>query len=161
MAYRGRLLRPLVVEIAQLDTNATELAEGYDPVWRTPKTTYPGGVRTKGQQYKPSIRLRAQVEPASEAAQQRTVAGDVPDSKMVLVFHYIDLAALNLVDENGHPKIRVNDKLLAVYTRGAVLIKRLIPELFATEVLDTGLGLGGDRNLAAVTFEDRPQGMTT
>lgn len=161
MPYRGRLQNPLVVEIAQLDTNATELADGYDPIWRTVKTTYPGGERAKGQQYKASIRLRAQVEPGAEAAQQRTVAGNVPDSRMVLVFHYVELAAFNLVDADGRPKIRVNDKLIALYTRGGVFIKNLNPVLYATEVLDTGLGLGGNRNLAAITFEDRPQGVTT
>ena len=161
MAYRGRLLRPLVAELAQLDTNATATAGGFDPVWRSVRTTYPNGVRTKGEQYKPSIKVRCQVEPGTEAAQVRSVAGNIPDSKMVLVFHYQDLERLGLIDPDGHPKVRVNDKLLAIWSPQLVLLKKLVPELFATEVLDSGLGFGGNRNLAAVTFDDRPQGAAT
>lgn len=158
---RGRLLFPLLAELAQLDTHATELADGYDPVWRTVKTTYQNGERVRGQVYKtPTLRVRCQVEPAQEAAQQRAPAGNVPDSRMVLVFHFADLERAGLIDPDGHALLRVDDKLVAMHTTAGVLVKRLAPSLFATEVQDGGLGLGGRRNLAMVTFEDRPQGAT-
>jgi len=161
MGYRGRLIHPLVAEIEQLDTAATAAASGFDPVWKTPTTTYPGGARTKGQVYKAPIRLRCQVEQIQETAQQRTSAGNVPDSRLILVFHYADLLAGGMVGPDRRALLRVNDRLIALYTRVGELEKAYDPKLYATEVLDAGHGLGGRRNLLLVTFDDRPEGVTT
>ncbi len=160
MAYRGRLIHHLLAELRQLDTNVTATSGGYDANWKTPTVSYPGGVRTKGTAYKDPIRLRCQVEQVQEAGQQRSQTGDVPDSRIVLVFHYVDLLAVSLVGPDGRAMIRPNDKLVALYTKAGALEKTFTPELFAVEVLDGGHGLGGRRNLALVTFADRPQGVT-
>jgi hypothetical protein len=160
MAYRGRLIHPLIAELRQLDTNATATSNGYDPNWKTPTVSYPGGVRAKGAVYKSPIRLRCQVEQVQEAGQQRTQTGNVPDSRIVLVFHYVDLLAASLVGPDGRSLLRPNDKLVALYTKAGAIEKTYSPELYAVEVLDGGHGLGGRRNLAIVTFDDRPQGIT-
>jgi hypothetical protein len=77
----------------------------------------------------------------------------------VLVFHAQALEVAGLIDADGRPSLRPNDRLLALWTKADRLIKRYAPVLYATEVQDGGLGLGGDRNLVMVTFEDRPQGI--
>lgn len=159
MAYRGRLLFPLVAEIEQLDTASTEGQAGYDQVWRTPKVAYTGGERTTGQKYSPAVKLLAQLEPAQESTQQRGAGGDVPKSRQVLVFHAAHLEAAGLIDSDGRSMLRVNDRLLALWTKADILIKRYAPVLYATEVADGGLGMGGQRNLVLITFEDRAQGI--
>lgn len=160
MGYRGRLLFPLQAEIHRLDTAATQSAGGYDPTWQTPTVTYgDDGTRTRGLVYMtPPVILRCQIEQVTEAQQQRTPSGVIPDSKLVLVFHYADLALLDLVGGDGRPLIRLNDKLTKLLTKAGAPEKTFTPELYATEVLDGGHGLGGRRNLAIVTFEDRPKG---
>lgn len=154
---RGRLIAPLVVELARIDTNATKIAGNYDPTFRTLK---PGTTRVE----LPTIRLHAQVEMGRIEAQNTTQAGNVPDSRLTLVFHYRELELLELVDTNtGDALIRVDDRLVAIYDRtGAhkqTTIKVPSGGLYATEVTPGGLGLDGYRNLLIVAFDDRAVGL--
>lgn len=160
MPYRGRLLFPLLAELQQLDTDATRAAGGYDPAWRTVTVTYaPDGTRTTNERYKTAIRLPCQIEPSRDNAQNSTPAGNIPASSIVLIFHFADLERASLIDPNGDPLLRVNDKFIALYTMNGGFVRRMNPELYATEILSGGLGLGGTRNLAVVTFKNTPQGI--
>ncbi|NUP12888.1 MAG: hypothetical protein HOW73_43165 [Polyangiaceae bacterium] len=152
--YRGRLLRPFLAEIQRIDTQATT----YDPVWRTPVVTYPGGVRTKSTAYQDPILLRAQIEVTADGVQQQTASGNTPDSRIVLVFHFRNLEAAGLVDANGLPMLRVNDRLTRLMRLNGQQLQVYPRPLYATEVQPTGFGLGGGRNLVIATYEDRPEG---
>lgn len=159
LTARGRLICPLVVELARLDTDATRAAGGYDTTFKTMK---PGVARRE----LPVVRLRAQVEMGKWEGQNQTQAGNVPDSRLTLAFHFRDLEAAGLVDlATGDAKIRVGDRLVAIYDRTGTVkdatVKTANGGLYATEVQHAGLGLGGRRNLLVVVFDERPQGLTS
>lgn len=156
---RGQLICPLQIELARLDTNTTAAGgAGYDKDFRT---LVPSG---PGRKELPVIRLFAQVEMSKWEGQNQLQAGNQPDSKLTLVFHYRELERKGLVDTAGKAMIRVNDRLVAVYSRNGVIQEEFVrPEaggLYATEVQPAGLGLAGRRNLLVVTFDERPQGLT-
>lgn len=158
MSYRGRLINPFLAELEQIDTAATQAAAGYDPVMKTVKTNYTGGVREKAVRYKEPIRLRAQVEMQTHRTQQQAPAGNAPASRYQLVLHFRDLEAASLLDPNGEPLLRVNDRLRGIYTLdSATLVQVFDPPLFAVAVETTGFGIGRRRNLCIFTFEDRAQ----
>lgn len=154
---RGRLLFPLQVEIARIDLTAATAAGDFDRTFRAPK---PGTTR---KEFAP-IRLQAQVEMGGYERQTQTVAGNVPDSRLTLVFHYRELETKGLVIA-GDVLLRVGDRLVAIYNRAGTAVENTIKVaaggLFATEVAPAGLGLGGRRNLLAVTFDERPKGLGT
>ncbi len=163
---RGRLICPLVAEVARLDTDATAASGGLDPDFRTTRVTYPGGVRTSSRKEHDVIRVPAQVELGSWEQQQQQAAGNQPDSRVTLVFHYRDLERLGLVDPvTRKALIRVNDRLVQLLERRTGLPTDAVPiaagGLYATQVAPGGAGLGGKRNLLVVTFDDRPQGLTS
>jgi hypothetical protein len=156
---RGKLICPLVVELARIDTAGTKTAGKYDPTFRTLK---PGTSRTE----LAPIKLHAQVEQGTHEQQNQTQAGNVPDTRVTCVFHFRELEALGLVDAaTGDALIRVGDRLVAIYDRtGAIKDGSYKPAngaAYATKVEPGGLGLGGRRNLLIVVFEDRPQGLTS
>lgn len=159
LTARGRLINPLQVDIARLDTNAVAIANDYDADFRTYK---PGGA---GRKELPVVRLSAQIEMARWEAQQQLQGGNQPDSRLALVFHFRELEAKGLVDTStGDALIRVNDRLVAIYARDGVTKEATVKlgsgGLYATEVQPAGLGLGGRRNLLLVVFDERPQGLS-
>lgn len=163
---RGRLLFPMTVELARLDTNATSLAGGYDADFKTVKTTYPAGVKTSARVELPIVTLKAQVEMGKWQGQQSLQAGNAPDTRLTLVFHFRELEAKGLVDPTtGDALIRVNDRLVNVYSRSGSILEQKVRtaagSLYATEVQPAGIGLGGRRNLLVVTFDERTQGLST
>lgn len=163
--HRGKLICPMTVEIARLDTKATEDASGYDADFKTVKVTYPAGIRTSARKELPTIRLNAQVEMGSWQKQNQLQGGNQPDSRLTLVFHFTELEALGLVDAaTGDALIRVNDRLVAVYDKAGTRLEQYVKKstggLYATEVQPGGIGLGGRRNLLVVTWDERPQGQT-
>lgn len=155
---RGRLIFPMTVEIARLDTVATRNAGKYDDVFKTMK---PGEQPV----YMAPVRLPAQVEMSQWQAQQQRQAGNSPDSMLTLVMHYRDLEARNLVSSTGAALFRVNDKLLAIYDKGGTRLEEVVSEtmggLYCTKVEPGGLGLGGRRNLLVMVFEQRARGVPT
>jgi hypothetical protein len=158
VTYRGRLIRPFLAEIARLDTAMTEADGGYDPVWKTTRVTYTNGIRDTGQRYLEPIRVRAQVEVVTQDQQQQSPSGNIPDAMMRLVVHMSELEQRSLLDPDGLPMIRANDKLVAIYRLTGVLEERYAQPLYCTAVERPAFGIGGRRNLAVFTFEDRPQG---
>lgn len=159
--YRGRLIRPFLAELAQLDTEATAAAGGYDAAWRTTKVKYEDGQRVPAQRYKPPIHVVAQVEDSSHRAQQQAASGNIPASRYTLVLHFSELERRELLDPKGEPRIRTNDTFGAIFTLGGGFVQRFDPPLFITEVRPSGFGLGGRRNLLLLTCADRPQGVAT
>src|SRR5690606_15990432 len=100
-------------------------------------------------------------EPLRTAEQRQGAAGNAPDGRVTLVFHARDLAAAGLLEPTtGMPKIRVNDRLVALYSVRGDLMQRMAPPLYATEVQANDFGLGGALNLFIAHFDDRPQGAT-
>lgn len=159
---RGMNLFRFEAEIARLDTHATgEVAPGYDPVFREPKVTWDGGVRKVARQETP-VRVRCQIETGAYLAQTMGPMGNVPDSRTTLVFKKRDLRAAGLIDEEtGEPRIKPNDRLVAVRSRRTkqlVLQIRNPPGLFAVEAVPSDFGYFHDADLVVVRFEERAQG---
>lgn len=165
--YRGRLIFPFSCTIARLDTAAT-LAntggaifdEGFDHVFREPQVV-PGSDNLDT-----STRVEALVElvpcqihnergPLNQL--NAMLGGNSPTSKLMLVFHYIDLETRALVDTDGSAVFKVNDRLVSLSTNMGVLIRDFEADpVYATHVQDRSFGLSGlQRNLLAVTFERR------
>lgn len=162
---RGRLLpfgKPFSADIAQLDTAATEAAGEYDPLWRTPVLKVVDGQRVVARQER-IVRLKCQVEAGQHMAQTQTPNGDVPRTSLDLVFHFEELEKNGLIDPATQgPLLRVNDRLVAIYNGECQLVQTypgLPGGVYATHVQPRGWGLGGQRNLVVVSFQDRPQGL--
>lgn len=155
---RGRLIAPLTAEIVRLSPSATSTAGAYDADFRT---MVPGAARSE----LAPVRLRAQVEMGQWQAQRFLQAGNLPDSRLSLVFHFRELEQQGLVDVNGAALIRVGDRLTALYDRGNSILESLVPNrtggLYITEAQPAGLGMGGRRNLLLCIFEDRPKGLVS
>lgn len=158
-AYRGRLIRPVLAEIARLDTSATREAGAYDDDFRTVRASRVGPERAGGRRELEPVRVPVQVEPTKEAEQKQAPAGNMPFTWVTLVMHHLDLVRLELVDENGLPKVRVNDRLVALYTSKGELIQRMAPPSYAVSVQAGGFGLGSNRNLWIANFASRQQGV--
>jgi hypothetical protein len=164
---RGRLINPFLAEIAQLDTVATSAdpdgpgsgLSGYDSDFKeTVVLESPGGGRTDARREKPPLRVPCQVEVGVFEALQQLAAGNSPNSRIVLVFHFRDLERMGLVDGvTGEALLRLNDRLIGIYRMDGALVQavRTPPGLYATEVQPQSFGLGLSRNLLLVTFDER------
>lgn len=144
-----RLVRPLVAEIAQLDASA---AAG-DPDFKEPSTT---------RKERPPIRLPAQLEVGTHERLQQSLAGDVPDSRLVLVLDCEDLKQRGLVDPKTNAVLlRVGDRIVRVLNRAGAVVLAFPhpPGLFIVELRPTA-GLDSDRNLLLAFCGDRAQGLT-
>lgn len=159
---RGRLINPFLVEIARIDTNATKVANGYDDTFKTVRTKLVDGEYTSGRVDSTAIKLRCQIDVGQYDVQKQMPAGNDSDGRIVCLFHFRDLEAADMIDTNGAAKIRVNDRLVAVYDdRTEELIQRMPGDgLYATEVQPI-FGLGRRRNLLAVTFNTRESSVAT
>ena len=168
---RGRLINPFVAELARLDTVATAadpdgpgpLTSGYDPDFKETVMVPATGERgTDARKEMPSIRIPCQVEVGTFEALQQLASGNSPDSKVTLVFHFRDLERMGLVDPGtGDALLGVNDRLVAIHDLVGNLVQavRTPPGLYATEVQPQSFGLGLNRNLLLVTFEERELGV--
>lgn len=170
---RGRLIDPFLVELAQLDTAATAedpddtgpLESGYDDDFKEPVViTDTGGDRVSARKEKAAIKIPAQVELGymNTDVIRPVLGGDSPDTKTIVVFHFADLERLGLVDAaTGEAMIRKGDRLVAIYRMNGTLVQtiRTPPGLYATSVAPSSFGIGLDRNLLLVTFEEREQGV--
>jgi hypothetical protein len=164
---RGRLINPFLAEIAQLDTLATAAdpdgagpgVSGYDPDFKEMVIFgAPAGERIDARKEKPPIHVPCQVEVGAFEALQQLAAGNSPNSRIVLVFHFRDLERMGLVDmATGEALLRINDRLVAIHRMDGVLVQavRTPPGLYATEVQPQSFGLGLSRNLLLVTFDER------
>lgn len=160
MSYRGRLIKPFLIEVERIDTAATEAAGAYDPVFKTVKPQYDSdGKPLPTTRFQEPVRVRAQIEHQTSKAQQQGAAGNVPESRYMLAMHFAELERLGLVDDNKNPRFHVNDRWTAIYTLAGVLEQKLDPPLRVTEVQTSGFGIGGRRNLCILVVEDRPTGI--
>ena len=168
MSYRGRLIFPMAVDIYRLDTEATEaaagdgdVANGYDPDFLEPV------MRDQGPDL-PDVVVRQEVlvdllpcqiipEKGNYEALQMMVSGHSKSYSLRVAVHYLELETRGLIDTDGSPLIKVNDRLAAIrQTDGTLLRAFNSPQLFATQVQDRSFGLSGlRRNLLMVTFEER------
>jgi hypothetical protein len=167
---RGRLINPFLAELAQLHTEATAadpdaagpLASGYDPDFKeTVIVSAATGRGVDARKEKAPLRIPCQVEVGAFEALQQLTAGNSPNSRLTLVFHFEDLERLGLVDPStGDALVRVNDRLAAIRDLAGSLVQtvRTPPGLYATEVQPQSFGLGLSRNLLLVTFEERELG---
>jgi hypothetical protein len=162
---RGRLIRPAVVELLQVDTDATSADPGVDGLDSGYDEDFGEPAKVDGEsvlKYKDDlIRLHAQVEVNEYDHQQAASIGQDKKARVTLVFHFQELEDLGLVDEDtGEPLIRVNDRLVAMYKAAdeSLIMKFEKPYLYATQVRPYGPGLGGERNLLIVDFNTRDAG---
>lgn len=167
---RGRLIFPFLVDIARLDTAATAadpddagpLTSGYDDDFREPAMVAPASSSADAELNRKEVvtTFKAQIGQDQNEALQMMVTGLSPSNRMTLVFHYRDLERAGMVSlTTGRPVLRApGDRLHAIRNiRTGALITEFPPRpgLYATEVKDSGFGLGTNRNLCIVTFEER------
>ena len=160
----GRLIFILLAEIYRLDGEAmaSGAPPGYDSDFDEPTRSAPGAAVRREP---PPVLLPCQVEPIDDDALALGAAGDVPRSRIDLVFHRRDLEKSRLVDPaTGRALVRPGDRLGALYDRTGRLVERFPepPGLFLVEATPISYGLGLLRprsNLLLCTFHDRPQGI--
>lgn len=165
---RGRLIFPFIVELAQLDTQATEadpdgagpLTSGYDETFREPLMVLadPDDQTGESTRVESVISFPAQIEPNMFEKLEMLAGGVSPMSRFGIVAHYSDLEDLDLVDvSTGQPKIRVNDRLHRILDCDGNLVEVIpeVPGLYVTQVQSRGFGFVNTRNLLLVTFEER------
>lgn len=173
---RGRLIFPFTVRLAQLDTEATAadpdgagpLTSGYDddfrePVRVTQSTTDPAGdLKGIANRVEKFVDVRAQIETEVFEQLQQVIGGASPGSRFVIVLHYKDLEDSDMIGEDGQATIRHNDRLDRIIDGCEnEFVFRNPPGLFVTQVMPGGFGLGPNRNLLIVTFEERDQGVAS
>jgi hypothetical protein len=155
-----RLVRPLLVEIAQLDTEASR----YDADFQEPALGSPGpdGVGSRTRAETPLVRVPAQVEAGPFERLQQSMGGNLPDTRLVLVFDYDDLVRLALIDPaTNETTLRPGDRLVQILN-GAGTVLEIFPDppgMFLTE-LRPGYGLERYRNILLAFVNDREQGIT-
>ena len=164
---RGRLINPFLADIARVDYAGTAadpdaggpLQSGYDADFTEPvKLSGGAGARLE----LPLVRLPCQVEVNTQEQQAQIATGNAPRSNMRLVFHMRDLENAGLIDDDGAPTIRVNDRVDALYNSDGSFVQRFLVErggLYITEAQTQSFGLiGARRNLLVCTVEERAQG---
>ena len=137
-----------------------EIVSGYDDDFKE-IVVVSAPTRTSERQEQDSIFVPSQIESPSLEMLEQMAAGNVPDSKMMLVWARKDLEELHLiVPETGECLVRVNDRLVSIRDKCMNLIQaiRSPPGLYVTEVRPTW-GIAGHRDLFVVTLDDREQGV--
>ncbi len=167
---RGSLINPGLVEIARIDPAATRAlnppgpaTSGFDEDFKEPEIAAPEEGEQLGElqtQLQEPIMLPAQQEVDTFEDQSQVLLGSAPSTVIVLVFHFRDLEEAGLVNADGTPKLNVGDRLLAMYTARGVLVQQFKdpPGVYARMVLPYGVGIGGERNLLRIRFEEAERG---
>lgn len=169
--YRGRLINPMLVRLAPLDTRGTTAdpdaagprTSGYDPLFReTVKLPVPGkSAGVSARKELPEVELLAQLEGDEWGKLELLRTGNSPRFKLVLVLHFRDLERQQHIDSvTGEAMVpRVGDRLVSIHHRQTKQLVQQVPNppgLFCTEAHPASFGLsGGQRNLLLCTFEDR------
>ncbi len=167
---RGRLIRPGLVDLEQIDTDATAadpgvtgLTSGYSSPWGEIAVVEDADGNPVSLKQTKTIRLTAQVEVNMYTKRDAAVVGVDRKSLVVLVFHLSELEELGLVDPaTGDVAIRAGDRLVAMYDLDGFLKQTFRePGLYAIEPQAYGIGIGGDRNLIKVEFQTDDLGQAT
>jgi len=158
---RGRLIFPMLVTVAPLDTVATEAAGGYDSDYHTPKLV-DGDADGKGEiatVYGAEFSFKAQIENDMEELQRMTASGDLPNAAVGLVVHLRDMARLGLVTTPRPLGVKKADRLVKQQDRTGAVVKTYdAPLLYCTHARHLDGYIGRRPNLALFVFGDRPQG---
>lgn len=164
MAYRGRLIHPLLVRIRHLNRAALRAENRYDDILRAPIPDTSTGVLREARAILPAedtfVELRAQVEDEAGALRMRAT-GDDADVRLQLIFHMDDLRALGLVSADTRlPSVPdIGDRLEEV--RALDGTPRWSPPSPYAIVCVEGKGhggLGGDVNLWITRWAKRELG---
>ena len=168
---RGRLISPVMAEIYPLDTTATSdipegtnYTSGYDEDFREGVLVDRDGDgigqinRVEGD----PISVPAQLEVSRFSDLGLFSTGKALRAKIVLVFDRQTLEDMNLIDENGHPRIRIGYRLGSLSRKDGSLLYRFdeANSLYVTEVRPTSQGFirsGGGVNLVLVEFGTRKE----
>lgn len=167
---RGRLINPFYAELEPLNTAATgadpdstgPLTSGYDDDFKEPvqipdDTQVGEDARLEG----PTLMIACQVEDGFNEQLRILMAGNAPQSRIVLVFHYKDLEAAALIDDlDGSAAVKINARLVAFRDFDTQDLIQKIPDkpgLYAEQAIPASFGLGRKRNLLLVTFVQRDQ----
>ena len=166
---RGRLIFPVQIEIAQLDTDATAadpdgagpLTRGYDDDFREPVIIPPEeeGVSSRGvvRRVETLVRVFAQFEDDTFDLVSMMATGNSPSGRLRCYVHFKELEQRGMVSADGSTPFRLSDRLAAVYNKNGTLIQTIPnpPGLFCVEVQPRLDGLSGTRNLLRLSFEAR------
>jgi hypothetical protein len=166
---RGRLIFPYLVGLRRLSTTSTaadpdgagELTSGYDETFRESHKILSDpddqiGVSARIELAE--LQVLAQIEPEQYERLETMISGDSPNSRFSIVLHARELEQAGLLESSGRPKIHKGDRLAAIYNhRSGALIETIPnpPGLFVIQVQSGGWGLGPERNLFLVVFEER------
>jgi len=141
-------------------TDVPEITSGYDDDFKE-IVVVSNPTRTTERQEQDPILIPSQIEDPTFRALMQMSAGNIPDTKLELVWARKDLECLSLiVPETGVPLIRVNDRVASIRDRCGSPIMRIFtpPGLYVTDVRPTwGIAQRGD--LFIVTLDDREQGV--
>ncbi len=174
----GRLIYPFLIELAPLDTLATQadpdgagpLTSGYDDDFREPVMVSQGVADQTGTSARVEgtpIQVKAQIVPDQFEQLQAMISGQSPESNAFrVILHYKDLAALGLVDASGKPTINKSDRLTRILDLKGNLVETIPdpPGLYVHQIMSRGWGLGGSnpsRNLLFVDFQERAQSVAS
>lgn len=170
MAYAGRLIRPQLCILKQLDVAATRAndidgGEGYaggmDDLFGDIVVAGPDEQRVSAR-VESEIRFRVQVEPEQFDATQMLGPGTQLQRRISLIAFIPELRAKGYMNDDGTPKIKQGDRL---HELRHVLSFSLItsfstpPGVYVTEVRPLSYGLASrDQNLLQIICTDRKQG---
>lgn len=165
---RGRLIYPFLVDIARLDTDATAedpagsgpAGLGYDDDFNEPVIVPPAtDTSTRGsvRRVESVVQLHAQIEDESWEVLSMLGTGRSPTGQVRCVLHFKELETLALLDPNGLPLLRVNDRLAAIRRRSGALIQTVPnpPGLHCIQAQPRSFWVGSQRNLFLMVFETR------
>jgi hypothetical protein len=169
--YRGRLIYPFLIELAQLDIAGTAAdpdgagpkTSGYDPDFREP-VVLPSSDKlgTSARAEKTMIQVPGQFGSTDSFADlQEAATGNLSPTEFVVLFHFRDLEAAGLVETTtGNAKIKIGDRMNAVYDYKAGTLIQTIrnpPGAFVFKAKPI-FGLHNRRNLLEVHFRSRDPG---
>ncbi len=158
---RGRLIHQFTIELAQLDTRATEDVQdgGYDPIFREPRLVADGTQTGSPSRRERLVRLQAQVDPATFNQARMLAGGQVREGRFVVLVHYRELEQRGLIDALGAPTLRIGDRLAAVLDREGRPVVPIPdpPGLYLRSTLPRSFGYGGRVNILELAFASRDQ----
>lgn len=160
-----RLISPMIAVIGRLDTTtmAAPVAgfdSGYDRVFREPRRLPAAGQVGTSTRTEIEVRVRCQVETEHQNRLQAAQAGDSPTSEFTLVMRSRELEDEGLLDANGDPILKKQDRLIRIETRDGD-VEQTFPDppgLYVHEVRKDshGMSLIAPRaQLVIVTFRAR------
>ena len=163
---RGRLHHKFWAEFAQLDAIQTRadpdgagpLTSGYDDDFDEIMVfTTPAGQREEARVDQDSVFVPCNVQDTTWEALMQLMAGNSPDTKIVIVTHRKDLERMNLINPlTGETLVRVNDRVLSFRDRCKNVLYQPRFPFYVTQVMPTW-GIGEKPDLVLFTCEDREQ----